>query len=309
MKVTLGFQIDQCGPGSFQAQPDYFKLKTIIDSLQQFSSKYNTHVIVKPSYPKWEQTLGLLDTIKYLGGSYALDIFSSDNIAMRVDTWHAPHDIQHGISKSIQNIISLKDRHPDHFVAFWFHELLCMDWMIRSGRTGQTKYWEGFSDLAPVVGNFYEATYVNPFLSYAQGKKMPVYWSEPKWDSQLDPAPVISAFANFYKNTIIPVYANNINTDGQVNTYKAKLQSIFKYSNNLWGLSNQSWRWDGTGHICPVDQYLQWTMDAVNSGASVLRFEPGGLLWNIPIVFEPVLPSHDARPSYIFQAVSGALLS
>lgn len=308
MKITLAFQIDQCGPGSFQAVPDYKRLKLLIESTRPLWNKYNVHFVIKPSYPEWEQTLALLDTIVGLDANYALDVFSSDNISMMIHTWHAPYDIQHGISKPIQNIISLKERHPNKFVALWFHELLCMHWMIVSGRAGKTDYWKPFSHLAPTVGNFYEPAYVYQFLSYAHSKQMPVYWSEPKWDADLNPAPTLSSYAYLYKDIIVPVYANNINTDAQINTYQQKLQPILPYSNKKSGLSNQTWRWDGTGHICPVDEFLQWTLRAIQAGVTVIRFEPGGALWDIPIVFEPYV-NQTAQPSYLFNALSGALLT
>lgn len=306
-RPTLAFQIEQATVGGpvnnfGSGLPAGPALEAMWASLAPLrAAGFPVCFVLNPAHRDWPRVVAVLDTLAGMGASYALDVAASDTLALDdVGDYCTPWSAALGLSIPVTRVRSLGQRHGAALVGLRFHEVFTTGWA-----QANTSWWDNAPDLKVEGRPFYDRQMTAPYLAWARQTGRWACWSEP---TGANPAEVRS-LCDGYPGTVVPTYANNVNGDSTVDHYwPDRVQPMLSPRARGWGLGLQTWRWDGTGYTTAGHdaEYLAWLTRAVPTCALVVA-EPGGALWNIPVVWDAWADAHDGSPRPLLGALTGAL--
>lgn len=299
MKKKLIFSLEQGWPDGVIAAQRFQAVRNFNDIIQPLKTKYDVYVLLTPTSPDRVLTENVLGLLKNIGLPFVLDSITSDAIALKIQPWHAPFNISHGIPISVYRVIDYKKWYGEYFAGIRSHETFSMDSTIRLGRWGLLDWWEPFKEYVP-YDSYFKQDEIEPFVAECANAGMFFIWSDPHWsynsstwhydrwnaelvgkDWQIQVAneKIVWNLGNKYKN-IYPMYANNLSSAAQKNTYYHCLEPIITPYSLGWGLSDQAWLY-GDPMKAPIEDIIDWAVRALVSGASIVEFEPIWYLYDI----------------------------
>lgn len=288
-KVTLVFSIDQGFGNGVVVQDDQVALKRIITALKPLSARYRVYVLLNPMVADRKKLNSVLDTLVAGKMPFVFDVYSSDSMTLGSCAEHCkPHDPNHGISISIDDLRAYKKRCGEWLAGIRFMEVFSQDFVIRAVKTTNPEWalpcWKLPKD------SFFQPETAEKYLQFARENSMFVQFSDwhwfafAEWDApQKENEAGLSALLRKYRRLVTVTYANN-EPDGQSPKRLPDWEKcIAKFKNDGaagLGLSDQSWL--SNDQTCPVEDIISWARSALDKGFGYVQFEPAWYFFKLP---------------------------
>lgn len=293
-RMKLIFHIDS-GPGSgVGAAGDDLTAKRISYFLRPLKAKYDVYVLLNPAVLNVDGLVKIMDQLQRSDQQFVLDLVTSDSwtTGSQLAEIARVYDTHHGISISMREVKSYKERYGKYFAGIRFHEILGADFSVEASRVPNNDWTKWYHEHYKLPkDSFFQVKIVEPFIKFARDEGMFIMWSDFHWLGNCPWDPLqkaredkIIGLLRKYPRVITIAYANNEPNDDSVKrfgTWPSIVSGFRQYGSAGFGLSNQSWiHWDYNN--TPIDEMLSWTKSAVDSGATMIQFEPPWYYFDMP---------------------------
>ncbi len=279
----LVFNVSQGQSTSITAGMDVEGAARIAQTLAEsgLKARYNVCVSLSFSMTWWGVVVPLLDEFCNRGLYFVADAITSDVLAggYKPNNFECPYDAAHGVPCHVSHYDALLARYGSWFRGLRFHEVLTTMGAMQGAFPSGPSWWAPLADRIPPQGKFYNPDFGEQFVAWCAANGRPLFWSEPVTSGMGNPgmAPYeaeIRRLSNKYKNTVVPVWANNvagIHTTPNAFNY---LRPLFTNNTRGWGLSVQTWGNPGGGSgLVTTGQEGPLAANALKSGAVAALFE------------------------------------